>query len=148
MILDTIENGTMYAGVYRGFAKAFSFLRDSRTAGLADGRHAIDGDRIYAVVMRGPLKAREAARVEAHRKYIDIQYVVAGREEMGWLARARCVTPDIAYNETKDIEFFKDRPDTWLTVEPGWFAAFFPVDGHAPMAGAGEVHKVVVKIAL
>ena len=97
------------------------------------------------MVFRSPAHERSEARLEAHRKYIDIQYVIAGVEEMGWNARIRCQQPHGQYDAEKDIEFFADTPNSYVTVHPGEFVIFFPDDAHAPLIGRGEVHKVVIK---
>jgi YhcH/YjgK/YiaL family protein len=55
--------------------------------------------------------------------------------------------PAGTYDPGRDIEFFTDRPDVWIPVKPGQFVVFFPEDAHAPLVGAGEIHKIVVKVA-
>jgi YhcH/YjgK/YiaL family protein len=146
MILDRVENGKRYLALNPHFTKAFAFLqsRDLRTLPL--GRHEIDGDRVYATAMRGPGKPREASHLEAHRKYIDIQVVLSGTDEMGWKNKATCKIPHGDYTADKDVEFFADTPDAWVEVGPGAFVVFFPEDTHAPMIGQGELHKIVVKV--
>jgi len=67
---------------------------------------------------------------------------------MGWKSRPLCETPDGDYDADKDVEFFADRPDAWTAVGAGAFAIFFPEDAHAPLVGTGELHKIVVKIAV
>ena len=57
-----------------------------------------------------------------------------------------CQKPQGEYDAEKDIEFFEDVPDSYVTVLPGEFAVFFPEDAHAPLIGTGEVHKVVIKV--
>ena len=103
---------------------------------------------MYAMVSRSPARQRSEARLEAHRKYIDIQYVISGVEEMGWKARSRCQRPHDQYDAEKDIEFFADVPDNYVTVLPGQFVVFFPDDAHAPLIGTGEVHKIVIKVPI
>ena len=67
---------------------------------------------------------------------------------MGWKARSRCLQPHEQYDAEKDIEFFDDVPDTYVTVLPGEFVVFFPDDAHAPLIGTGAVHKVVIKVPM
>ena len=148
MILDRIEHGDQYAKLQPRFAQAFKFLRRPDLATLSDGKHEIDGKRIYATVGKFPGRRRDEAKLEAHRRYVDIQFLVAGREEMGWKSRRLCSVCDGAYNAEKDVEKFGDSPDSWVSLEPGAFALFFPQDAHAPLVGEGELHKVVVKVAL
>jgi len=145
---DRLDRAERYYGLHPAFQKAFAFLRQNTLPDLAPGRHDIDGDRLYCMISKGPGKKREAARLEAHRKYMDIQYIISGTDSMGWKPTAACTTPDQAYDATKDIEFFKDKPQTWTKVSAGSFAVFFPEDSHAPMVGEGEIHKAIMKVAV
>ncbi len=147
MFLDSLDNADRYAGMHPGFDAAFRFLRRPDLAALPAGRHPVDGDRVFAIVGRDEGKGRDAARLEAHRKYVDIQYVVSGREVIGWRPLSACAGTGEGYSEEKEIEFFTARPGLWVDVLRGHFAVFFPEDAHAPLAGQGPVHKVVMKVA-
>jgi YhcH/YjgK/YiaL family protein len=96
----------------------------------------------------GPGRSRTDAKLEAHRKYIDIQYVIAGTDEMGFKPTADCKEIDTEYDVNNDIEFFEDQPDSWTPVPAGSFVIFFPQDAHAPLVSSGEIHKAVLKIAV
>jgi biofilm protein TabA len=148
MILDSIDNAARHEARHAGFGTAFRFLGRSDVAALPVGRHAVDGDRVYAIVARDTGRGRSASPLESHRRYIDIQYVLAGNEVMGWKDLAACAGTGSGYSEEKDIEFFSGAPAKWFTVPPGSFAIFFPDDAHAPLAGEGPVHKIVVKVAV
>jgi biofilm protein TabA len=148
VILDTLDQSDRYTQAHPGLAAAFDFLRQRDLAALAPGRHAIDGERVYALASRGPARAREAAPLEGHRRYIDVQVCFAGSEEIGWSPRAASGPAAVAYDASKDIEFFTARPAGWVPLQPGMFAVFFPEDAHAPMVGRGELSKVVVKVAV
>ena len=148
MILDTLANAARYAGLHAGFDRAFQFLSTTNLGALAAGRHDLDGDRIYVLVNHMDGRGEDGARLEAHRRYIDIQYTFEGDESIGWMPLAGCASPDGAFDEGKDVGFFADRPTTWVSVPPGSFAIFFPDDAHAPLAGHGLLKKAVVKIAV
>jgi YhcH/YjgK/YiaL family protein len=148
MILDVLENGSRYLPLHPGFAKAFAFLRRADLRALPVGTYPIDEDRIYATVAKDQGRRKEDAFLETHEKYIDIQLVLAGTDEMGWRAKSSCKQPAGAYDREDDIQFFTDQPDAWLATVSGAFAIFFPEDAHLPLISAGEIHKVVVKIAL
>ena len=148
MILDRLEQSDLYAPLHPLLPKAFAFLRETDLLALPLGRHEVDGEDIFAIAAREPARSREQARLEAHRKYIDIQVVLAGIDEMGWKPRSRCTSPDVPYDADADIEFFADPPDAWVAVDAGAFAVFFPGDAHAPLVGESEIHKVVVKVAV
>ena len=157
MILDKLAIAGQYANLHPSFAPAFAYLREANWAQLitaAQGaarhstRHPIDGDRMYISIDYVEGRGREGARLEAHRRYIDIQFTIDGQEEIGWKPFADCALTSVAYDEAKDVVFFSDRPDSWLSLPAGHFAIFFPDDAHAPLAGRGLLKKAIVKIAV
>ncbi len=146
MILDALENSDRYFGIHEGFRKAFEFLSQADIGKLAPGRVEIEGERLYAIVSKGPGRGRREARLETHRKYIDIQYVVSGVDMMGWNPAEACRRPAGPFDAENDIGFYDDDPVTWIAVHSGSFAVFFPEDAHMPLLSAGEIHKIVVKV--
>jgi len=148
MILDRLDDFAQYAAAHRGFASALAFLHRPDLAELPDGRHEIDGDRAYAIVTRGEGKGHADVRLEGHRRYIDLQYVVAGCAEMGYKPSADCTPAASGFNEAEDLGFFTDLPTRWLAVPAGHLAAFFPSDAHAPLGGRGAIHRIIVKVAV
>mgnify|MGYP001026687321 CR=1 FL=1 len=148
MLIDNLQNADRYLPLHSGFVGAFAFLRRKDLDQLPNGQHEIDGERLYAIVSRDRGRGREQSLLESHRRYIDIQFVVSGEECIGWLRISDCKRVSSPYDADNDLEFFFDRPATWLAVSPGNFAVFYPEDGHAPLAAQGPIHKVVVKVAL
>ncbi len=148
MILDRLEQADLYTPLHRHFSDAFAFLRQDGLAELSAGKHEIAGDDVYAVVIKGSGGVAEEAKLEAHRKYIDIQFLVSGTDQMGWKSRNLCVNSHSDYDPEIDAELFTDTSSAWVNVEPGCFAVFFPEDAHAPGCGKGEFHKVVVKVSV
>ena len=145
MILARLDQADRYLALHPDFPAAIAFLRSQSLSDMLEGRIEITGT-MYAMVSRSPARRRSEARLEAHRQYIDIQYVIAGPEEMGWRPRSRCQQSHGQYDAEKDIEFFGETPDSFVTVRPGDFVIFFPDDAHAPLIGTGEIHKVVIKV--
>jgi len=148
MILATIEQAHRYADCHRGLSRGFDFLQSTNLLELADGKHELDGQRLFAIVAHDQGRSRAGALLEVHRKYIDIQYVVSGEEAIGWQPLASCQMVKQAYDSQTDLAFFLDRPQSWFALAAGSFAVFFPEDAHAPLAGEGPVHKIVLKIAV
>jgi YhcH/YjgK/YiaL family protein len=148
MILDRLENAAKYFPLHKRLARAFEYLSRTDCATLPDGRHEIDGPRIYLLMAHAPGRGRQGMKLEAHRRYIDVQIPLDAPEEMGWREAVSCRSVSQAYQEKGDIEFFADAPACWITVEPGCFALFFPHDAHAPLACTGLIHKAIVKIAV
>ncbi len=148
MILDTLSRSSRYLTLHPLFAKAFEFLRSTDLGALEPGMHTIQGEQLFAIVEACPGRSRAEAKLECHRHYIDIQLVLEGVDEMGWKSLDECVKPETDYDEARDIRFFNDAPSSWIATPPGSFCLFFPDDAHAPLASAGWIRKVVVKIAV
>jgi biofilm protein TabA len=154
MILDTLAHADRYRALHPLFADAFAFLLGTDLAALEPGRHAIDGERLFAIVEACAGRTRSEAKLECHRRYIDIQLVLEGVDEMGWKPLGECVDPATDYDAARDIRFFNDAPASWIATPPGAFCLFFPDDAHAPLVSTpegtstGMIRKVVVKIAV
>ena len=146
MILATLDRSHEYLAIHAGLQAGFEFLRRADLGSLDAGRHEIDGDRIFAIVARERGRGREDSPLEFHRRYLDIQYVIEGTDVIGWAPIDACHQLRQSYDADADIGFFHDRPGGWLNVPAGCFAIFLPSDAHAPLAGAGPIHKVVVKV--
>jgi len=148
LILDDLSNAARYYSLNRGFRAGFEFLSQHDLAALAGGRHEIDGGHVFALVNRDPGRGMSGARLEAHRKYIDIQFLVDGRERIGWRPLAECRSVTEPFNVERDIMFFADAPRTWIDLAVGQYMIFWPEDAHAPLAAEGHNLKVVIKVAV
>jgi len=151
MIIDSLEQSSFY-NFGPAWKKTFKFLNDIDLS-LGLGKHVIDGENVFAIVSEYETKPRAEGRFEAHRKYVDIQFLLSGRERLGWAA-LEDLTPEVLYDPERDVEFLKSLPEipTISTLKPGMFIAFFPEDGHMPGLTCAvkpeSVKKVVVKIAV
>lgn len=148
MIIDTLANADRYATLHALFPRAFEYLCNTDLNALAPGRYPIEGERLFAIVEAADGRSRSEAKLECHRKYIDIQLVLEGVDEMGWKPRHDCHEPLADYNAEKDIQFFHDLPASWIATPPGAFCLFFPEDAHAPLVSKGKIRKVILKIAM
>ena len=133
------------------FKRAIEFLRRPDIHNMADGRVDIDGQDVFALVHRYETVKTDVLNFEYHRKYIDIQYIVSGREVIGWIP-AEQMTITEAYDTEKDICFgiAPKKEITIVHLHAGQLAVFYPEDGHAPKLAAGSpshVIKIVVKVA-
>lgn len=148
MILDTLANADRYSALHPRFAHAFEFLRGTDLLALAPGRYEVQGEQIFVIIENRPGRTRAEAKLECHRRCIDIQLVLEGVDEMGWMLRAQCVDPATDYDAVRDIRFFNDAPAGWIAVPAGAFCIFFPEDAHAPLVSSGAIRKAVVKVAV
>jgi len=146
MILDRLDRLSVYVSFHERFSRAVRFLKDADFASLSDGRHEIDGDDVFVLVSASAGRGRQGRPLEVHRRYIDIQCVLDGEDVIGYSPLEACRSLRDPYDATRDIEFFTDPPQTWLTLPAGMFALFLPADAHAPLAGEGTVRKAVIKV--
>ncbi len=63
---------------------ALKYIENTDLNALENGRYEIDGDNIYAIVQDYQTKSQSEGKWEAHKKYIDIQCVIKGKEKIGW----------------------------------------------------------------
>ncbi len=148
MILSPLSQADRYVSLHPRFAAAIAFLRQDGLTDLAPGRYEIDGDQLFALITNGPGRSRGEGKLESHRAYIDIQYVAAGIDEMGWKSTPTCTQPQGEFDTAKDVVLYNDAPDAFVATGPGSFTIFFPEDAHTPLLSDGNLHKVVVKIAI
>lgn len=149
MILDLLANHTWYLPLHPRLQPAFAWLLAQDWGAVADGRQAIDGENIFAITESGQTAAPAARRCESHRRYLDIQYVIAGGERMGWCPAAGA-QPGV--EEKPDLLFHPEPPDlAFIRVLPGQFAIFLPLEVHKPLChlggAAAAFRKCVVKVA-
>jgi len=151
MIVDYIENAYLYIGLSDGLRKAFEIIKDKSLSQKADDRYDVDGDKLYYIVQHYTTKPREECKLEAHKKYIDVQFVVTSQEIIYYtpLNGLKIETP---YDQTKDVAFYKVPAGlTAINLRPGMFCILFPQDAHIPgcqIDGPSNVHKVVVKVKM
>ena len=133
------------------FEKAFAFLKRPDLAALPAGRYDIDGNRCWANVQEATLVAPSERKLEAHRRFIDIQAPVTGPETIG-LAEMDAAALALPFDVENDCVLYSG-PSKPVTLKPGEFAIFFPpADAHAPCCraagGPEKIKKVVVKVAV
>ena len=154
MIIDTVKNVAQYEKLSPAITKALKVLSNQHPINKnlinqPDGRYDVDGDDLFFLIQRYTTKPGEGGKLEAHEKYIDVQYVVSGEEMIGY-APAGLLEVDTLYNKEIDAAFYKSNDKmTRLNLESGMFAVFYPEDAHMPccqLDGPAEVHKIVVKI--
>jgi len=148
MILDSLKNAYLYYPLHPGFKTAFEFLQNNSLKKMPDGRQEIDGDRVFLTLSSVTGKGKKGVRLEAHRRYIDIQLSLKGKECIGWSALSRCKENDGQFDTEKDCGFWRDKPQSWLVLKPGTFVIFFPEDAHAPLAAKGNSRKAVFKVVV
>lgn len=150
MIKDNINNCELYFNNHKNFEKAFDFIKKAVKENLPVGKYEIDGKEVYASVQEYNSKLDADAKNEGHRNYIDVQYVVSGKEIIE-VCDINSIQIKTEYNAEKDVEFyFNAENPTTCVLAKGEYAILFPHDVHRPgLAINGEqvpVKKIVVKV--
>jgi YhcH/YjgK/YiaL family protein len=130
--------------------KAFNFLKTNNLEKISVGRFELDGSNLFVNVDEYTTKNEEDSRFEAHKEYIDIQYLVYGEEKIGItpLINTKEIIP---YDSIKDITFLYAEQNNYHVALPDRFFIFFPEDAHRPCVKTGEnskVRKIVIKIKI
>ncbi len=149
MIVDHIRNASRYGGIAERMQTAFEYLAATDFGNLTPGRYDLDGDKVFALVQQYETKARDQGVWEAHRRYIDVQYIAKGIETIGY-ADLDGLTITQPYARDKDCMLLAGDGD-FLTARAGTFCVFFPEDAHMPgltCQTPGTVRKVVVKVRI
>ena len=148
MIVDALNNSPLYRGLSPRIALAFDYLRDTDLLSTATGTFEIDGRLVYAMVQEYTTLNLAQGAWEAHRQFIDLQYVVSGVERIGYAHVGRLTAGD--YDQARDFLPLSGEGD-FLTLGAGDFMLLFPEDAHMPRIAAmdpAHVRKVVIKIAV
>lgn len=148
MIIDRIDNAHLYHAVNAKFKRAFDYIQQIDVDTIPAGKYEIDGENMYALVQQYNTKLKEQGFWEAHRRYIDLQYVVQGAEGMGY-ANINHLRQD-EYDSSKDFLPLHGEGGL-VTLHSGSFVLLLPEDAHMPGMAIGSpapVKKVVVKIAV
>jgi biofilm protein TabA len=148
MIYDQISNSSLYYPIHPAFKRAFEFIRRPELAAMAVGKYEIDGQNLYAMVQEYASKRKEDAKWEAHRRFIDLQYVIEGMENFGYANLGQFTQG--AYDSDKDFLPLKGDGN-FLSLNEGYFVILMPEDAHMPGIAIGSpapVRKLVIKIAV
>ena len=115
-----------------------------------NGKYSIIGNRVFAILSTYITKRETENLFEAHKKYIDIQYIIKGREIIYW-SFVENLTAIVKYSEQDDIIFFKGENTTGFRMEKTYFSIFFPHDAYKPgciLDQPEKIRKAVVKILI
>jgi len=147
MVLDTIDHASRYFPLGEGITRALHYIQCNDLAEVNPGRYEIDGDNLVMIVFDQENTNTNECRLEGHRRYIDLQYWVAGSELMGHEVLASQSVIE-AYNEKSDCAFYNCIA-SYSRLLPGMFVIYYPSDLHTAVSDPlsnERVRKVVFKI--
>ena len=148
MIHDSLTRFARYKGLDPALSAALSWLAAHDLANIPPGRIDIQGDEVFALVQEYLTKPAGQGAWEAHRRYIDVQYIVKGRERV-FFAPIKTLHEGEYVPEKDFLPLTGDGPS--LVLSAGFFVIFHPEDAHMPgmqIDTAEPVKKVVVKVRI
>lgn len=149
MIKDRLENASIYYSLSDNLKKGFEWLKSQDLVNIEPKKYVIDGENVWANVQE--YETKDDAKYETHRRYIDIQYMIKGKEFVGVTDKSNCSTCD-EYDSVSDLEFMNINIDEdYQVLNEGDFLVFYPTDAHKPSINPNEklnVKKVIVKVAV
>lgn len=152
MIFDKIDNISDYFDELPLLKKVSDFVDKFNKNNLSDGTYEIDGKRVFAMVQSYRTKQQTPEMMfEAHKKYIDLQYIVNGIEKIRWASLDKVDLVEEKYSSGGDIAFYEGDAIFDFTLTKNTFLLLYPSDAHLPGLSSDKdvnVRKIVFKIQL
>lgn len=145
MIFDKIYNLKNYHVVSEKLLNFITNLDEN----TPEGHYEID-EKSYVNVDCYDTKSHDKCFPEAHKKYIDIQIILSGKERLDFENIEKLLIKD-EYDSQRDVLFFEiPQNNNTVYLEQGSFVMLYPQDAHRPQMTASDtpqkVKKAVVKI--
>ena len=145
MLVSSMKNYKNILNFFPQLDIVFDYINNNIDKKTLEGKYNITKE-IYAVVQTCQPKLKKEQVLEKHKKYIDLQLVLSGKEKIGWKFFDKKFKILKRYNVKNDISFYLNKPDTFINLKKDEFAIFFPEDTHAPLCCDKKVKKCIVKI--
>ncbi len=149
MVLDNVKNLSLYKSLIASMDKIEAFVKEYKASPKENGTYFLDnadGSKLRASVSTYDTKSAEGSFFEAHKKYIDLQYIADGEENIGWAYLDNNLKPTDEFDAEKDIGFFDGDCGSWITVKKDSFVILFPEDAHMPCISTTDKPESVTKI--
>lgn len=138
MIIDNLSNAEKYISLHKDFKLVFDFLKNNDLSKLECGKHQLRGEEVFFNLQEYETKPTQ--KLEAHKKYIDIQVVAIGEEFMGY-TNIENTSLSEEYDAEKDVMFLTGNVDKLLATNKN-FLIFYPEDAHMPALAVDKQSKV------
>ncbi|WP_077196011.1 YhcH/YjgK/YiaL family protein [Prevotella ihumii] len=148
MVIGNLDDAMRYYALHPRMREVFEYVAQHQFDEEESGRIELDGAKLFINLDEVELEEKEARKIEFHKAYIDVQIPLSQEEVFGWSSLSTLGMPDIAYDEGKDVGFYCQEAEKYISVKPQQFIVFFPEDGHAPLIGKGKQRKLIAKIKI
>lgn len=149
MIIANLADCERYEALHPKLKMLFDYVKTYNLLTMPAGRVAIEGDNVFVNIDDSLMQPAEERPLEVHRRYMDVQFPLSCAEQFGWKPLSALTTePSVPYDAQRDIAFYKEEAQAYVSAQPGQFYILFPEDAHAPIVGQGPIRKAVGKILL
>lgn len=149
MIIANLADCERYEALHPKLKMLFDYVKTHNLLTMPAGRVAIEGDNVFVNIDDSLMQPAEERPLEVHRRYMDVQFPLSCAEQFGWKPLLALTTqPSVPYDAQRDIAFYKEEAQAYVSAQPGQFYILFPEDAHAPIVGQGPIRKAVGKILL
>ena len=148
MVIDKIENILKYSSIVKSVKLIKNFIDNNKLSELELGKHEIDGNNLFALVNSYETKSQEECLIESHKKYIDLQFIYEGEENIAYLCNSSAVNSKL-YDLKDDYSLFECNDLSFFKLKKEMFVVFFPEEIHMPgvmVEKPSSVKKIVFKI--
>lgn len=133
MIVDIIENAHVYKGLNERVDKALEILATMTPEEFTEGRTDVDGDKLFLNRVMYETEPVDGAVFEAHKRYIDVMYMVDGCETIYVKAASKLTNITKPYDPSIDaLLAAQDKDYTPVRLQSRMFCILFPDDAHMP----------------
>ena len=143
MIADILKNKNLYKSISPRIEKALEYIASTDFLKIEAGKYELDGANLFVLIQEYDTLQREQCKWESHQKYIDIQYLAEGIEQIG-VNNIGQMQVTVEYNPEKDIAFL-DGDGDYVTFSKGSYGIFFPEDAHQPRVAPENIPGKVKK---
>lgn len=148
MIISKLENSSRIEALHPLFKRLFEYVKQHDLLNQELGRIVIDGDNLFINNVNPECVPADKQPLELHRDYIDVHILLSGKETIGWKPIEDLKDEVQTYQKENDCALFKDKPTTFVDINPGEFVIVFPEDPHAPVIGTGKIRKLIAKVRI
>lgn len=150
MVVTTLEKITDYKEI--PYAQdMIDFISEFKNGEMKTGRYDIHGDDLFAAVSEYETEPADDRKFENHKKYIDLQILLSGAEEIHWAPVETLRMTEESFSKGGDIAFYEGDAQGCVVLSGDTCAILYENDAHKPNVmhkNKEKVIKVVFKIKI
>ncbi len=145
MIYGTINDLNRYRFLEDNIQKCFAYIKEHRLEDFEKGSYPIDDNILFFNIAEYNTKTDESEGFwEAHRRYIDLHYLLCGSEKinLNFISRMK----QGAFSEEDDFLPLEGGYTASIILTPGDFLICYPEDAH--MTALSQTQSTPIKKAI